>query len=61
MTQRTKSANFLDVAASVEHIRENANTVPLGDEEMKALDSIIAENPIAGERFHFHGMKHANV
>ncbi|KAL3250619.1 hypothetical protein ABHI18_011092, partial [Aspergillus niger] len=47
-------------SASEQHIRENAAAVPLSKEEMEAVDAILAQNPIVGERYHAHGMKFIN-
>lgn len=46
---------------SPEHIRENVATVALKDAEMALIDSIIANNPVVGDRFNAHGMKYTNV
>ncbi|KAF2864684.1 NADP-dependent oxidoreductase domain-containing protein [Massariosphaeria phaeospora] len=48
-------------STNVHHIRENAATVALDEEEMNLVDAIIAENPVAGERYHPHGMKMVNL
>ncbi|KAF2655024.1 Aldo/keto reductase [Lophiostoma macrostomum CBS 122681] len=48
-------------STSTEHIKENLAAVPLTDGQMEILDSIIAEHPIVGERYHPQGTKYANI
>ncbi len=43
-------------STNVERIRENATEVELADDEMVAIDQILAEFPVVGERYHKLGM-----
>ena len=43
--------------ATPSHVRENAAAQALTAEEMEAVESILSANPVAGERYHAHGMK----
>jgi hypothetical protein len=45
----------------VQHIRENVAAVALNEHEMEVVDAIITKNPIAGARYHPHGMKMVNM
>ncbi len=39
-----------------DRIRENARQVELTDDDMAAIDKILAEFPVVGERYHEAGM-----
>ncbi len=43
-------------AGSVERVRENATEIALSDAEMAEIDSILAEFPLVGTRYHPGGM-----
>jgi pyridoxine 4-dehydrogenase len=44
-------------AANPKHIRDNAETKPLSNEEMEAVEKILIANPVVGDRYHPLGMK----
>ena len=50
-----------DYAGTPEHVKENIATIALTDDEMEIIDSIVANNPVAGDRFNAHGMKYINL
>jgi len=43
--------------ANVERVKENAKEIDLADDEMEAIDQILARFPVVGERYHKHGME----
>ncbi|KAF1951057.1 Aldo/keto reductase [Byssothecium circinans] len=63
LSQRDDMPTIIPIpgSASPEHIRLNAATVALEDDEMKAVDAIIERHPVAGERYHPMGMKMVNM
>ena len=43
-------------ASSPERLRENATVVDLAEEDMAEIERILASFPVAGDRYHKHGM-----
>lgn len=49
------------VLGSTNHIKENAETVPLTDDEMFIVEGILERFPVAGDRFPKYMMEHMDL